>query len=218
MRVTALLLIAVVGTPLLQRVLRETNSHAATARGVAAFERGDFARAANDLAEAERISGDQRSTLNRGTAEIAAGRVDSGIEAMSRVAADPRLREDALYNRGTAFLGSQQTDRAIADLEETLRINPQNVRAKRNLEIALRRKQQEQDAAGGSGDQKNQQQSGAGQQQQQQQPAPSQNPSTASAGGQANLEAILQSVAQQEREEMRRMRQRARGERGNTSW
>lgn len=208
--------IAVASTPLTQRLLRETNAHAATRRGVAAFERGDFDRAANDLGEAERLRPGQLSSFNRGTAEVAAGRLESGVGALTAATHALALRERALYNRGSAMLAAHQTDRAIADLEETLRLNPANIRAKRNLEIALRKKSEE-SAGSGEGSKSPQPRSGA-QQQQQQAPSQTQSASQKPTGGEPNLEAILESVAQQEREEMRRMRRRARGERGSASW
>jgi len=43
---------------------------------------------------------------------------------------------EALYNRGLAYATKGDLDKALADWEEVLRINPNNTDAKRNIERA----------------------------------------------------------------------------------
>lgn len=218
MRTVVLLCAMAVALPTTKAFFSETNSRAATARGIKAFAAGNFDAAANDFAEAERLRPTTWTALNRGTAEVAAGRIDSGVAALSRAAADPAIREQALFNRGTAMLAARNFDRAVADLEETLRLNPSNIRAKRNLEIALQNKQREEGAGGGAQQPSTDPQQQAGSQQQANAGGTPQQPNPAPQGGRPSVEAILESVAQQEREELRRLRQRGRGERRVTTW
>jgi tetratricopeptide (TPR) repeat protein len=214
-RPAVVLLIAVTAASWATPFLREANSRAATKRGIKAFAAGQFAEAANDLGEAAKLRPGTVSSLNAGTASVAAGDFEKGMAALGEAAQDPQLREQALFNRGTAMLASHQNDRAIADLEETLRINPGSMRAKRNLEIALRNKQKDEGAGGGKGQQSQQPQDG---QQEQQGESGAPNAQQKPAGGEADIEAILESVAQQEKEELRRMRRRGRPDRGIANW
>lgn len=124
---------------------------------------------------------------NLGTALLALGRYDEADTHFQRAleGVDPELRERAFYNLGNRFL---QDARARADLREqgtlldaaieaykrTLRIDPADVDAKWNLEMALREREdneqqqqsmpqqqeQEQDESGDS--EQEQQQSGGG--------------------------------------------------------
>ena len=121
-----------------------------------------------------------------------------------------RLRQPALFNRGNAALAANALDYAIRDYTAALRLQPNDTAAKRNLEIALRKKAQ-QDESGGKGGQPN---PGP--------PAP-QPPSQTPQNGQqkpkggADVEALLRSVQQQEQEELARMRQQ-KSVRGHVGW
>src|SRR5207245_10917709 len=106
---------------------------------------------------------------------------------------------------------SNAYDYAIRDFTETLRLRPNDAPAKRNLEIALLRKNLQQRRAGGS----RQPQKGSSPQPQQQQAQPS--PDEKQQNRDANGEALLRSVQQQEQEELMRMH-RARGEKLHVGW
>lgn len=179
---------------------RETNSHASSRRGEKEYAKQQFDRAAGDYARAKKIDASPRNAFNLGTAEIAAGRGQQGASDLEPAIGDPALRADALFNRGNAALGSKELDRAIADYKEALRAQPSHAAAKRNLEIALARR---------SAQQKQQSQSGAkgGADQKQQQPSPSEGKNEQR--GPMDLDALLRSVQQQEREELQRMKGRA---------
>jgi Ca-activated chloride channel family protein len=204
MRTVALLLISLT-------FWRDTNSRAASARGVEAYGKKQYAQAAEAFRRAQELSPSARSAFNRGTAEIAAGQREQGSATLAPAIADPALRADALYNRGNSALAAKAMDHAIRDYVDALRANPNHAAAKRNLEIALQRREQQRRNASASG-QKNQQ----GQAPQKPQPTPSagnQKPKP----GEVDLEALLRSVQQQEQDELRRMKAKASGE-GRVGW
>ena len=133
----------------------------------------------------------------------AAGQRTEGSATLTKAMETPSLRPQALFNRGNSALAANALDHAIRDYTEALRLVPGDREVKRNLEIALRRRESME-----------RQQKGGGQKEQQQ-PAgrqPRQQPDRGEKEeGQADAEALLRSVQQQEQEELARMK-RARGE------
>jgi len=195
---TALILLLAGGVTLAP-LLRDTNSRAATARGVAAFAKGDYPTSVAAFHTALQLAPTPARALNLGTAQIAAGNREEGSATLARALRDPALRGAALFNRGNAALAAKAYDYAIRDFSDALRVNPKDVAAKRNLEIALRKKAQQ--------DQQQQNQSGN-----QPKPPPNQPQTPApQAGSQTpkgnpDVDALLRSVQQQEQEELARMR------------
>lgn len=184
---------------------RPTSSHAASARGVQEFEQKKYGAAADSFAAAHEIRPSAELAFNRGTAEIAAGKRSQGSATLSSAIQDPRLRGDALYNRGNSALQANAFEHAIRDYIDVLKLRPSDMNAKRNLEIALTKKQQQDRQNSGAGGnqqtpqqnqpQKQQQPSGGAQQQQQPQQ-----------GNGTDADSLLRSVQQQEQEERRRMK------------
>jgi Ca-activated chloride channel homolog len=211
MRTIAILLVTVL--PFVQRLTRETNSHAATARGVKQFADKKYAEAQKSFATSSAIASSPTRSFNLGTSQIAAGNREAGSSTIAKALADPSLRADALFNRGNSALASNAFDYAIRDYSETLRLRPSDAAAKRNLEIALRRKQamqKQQDAGNGS------------QQNRGPQPQPKPQPSPQPGGDQKmkndpSVEGLLRSVQQQEQEELLRMHKPSR-ERLHVGW
>jgi Ca-activated chloride channel family protein len=207
----AILLLA--GLPFVQRLTRETNSHAATVRGVKQFAEKKYAEAQKSFATSSAIASSPQRSFNLGTSQIASGNREAGSATIAKALDDPALRADALFNRGNSALAANAFDYAIRDYSQTLRLRPSDAAAKRNLEIALRRKQEAQkQQGGGSGSQQDK----GPQPQQKPQPSPQQ-------GGQQqpkndpNVEGLLRSVQQQEQEELQRMHKPSR-ERVHVGW
>jgi tetratricopeptide (TPR) repeat protein len=192
---------------------RATNSRAATARGVAAFANKDYAGATNAFAQANALRSSPATAFNLGTAQVANGKREEGSATLAQAMNDRTLRADALYNRGNSALAAKAYDYAIRDYVETLKLRPDDISAKRNLEIALQKKQAMQQAR--DNNQKNQQ-SG---QQGQKQPSPSAGNRKEQEKPQAdaNSEALLRAVQQQEQEELERMK-RARAAHQRVGW
>lgn len=182
-------------------VVHETNSHAASKRGIEEFAAKQYAEAAQLLREAHRLAPSPRTAFNAATAAIAAGEHEEGSALMEEALRDPALRADAYFNRGNGALAANALDHAIRDYQDALRARPDFAEAKRNLEIALTRRESQQKSQSG-------QKGGAGgQQEQQQQPqSPAQGQKQEPKRGQADLEALLRSVQQQEQEELSRMK------------
>jgi len=189
---------------------RDTNSHASTSHGVKAFAQRKYADAVKDFASANSISPSPRRAFNLGTAQIAAGNREQGSSTLGKAMRTPELRADALFNRGNSALASSAYDYAIRDYADVLRLRPKDPSAKRNLEIALARRSQQQQRSGGS----RYPQKGSS-------PHPQKQNTDAAPNDQqkkdADVEALLRSVQQQEQEELTRMH-RARGEKVHVGW
>ena len=196
----------------LAQLWRDTNSHAATTRGVRAFAKKQYAAAAAAFAKANAIAPSPQRAFNLGTAQIAAGEREQGSSTLQGAMNDARLRASALFNRGNSALQSKAYDSAIRDYSNTLRLRPNDRAAKRNLEIALIRKQAARQSGGGS----QSQQKGSSRpdrSQAQRHPAPGERQQN----NQSTDDALLRSVQQQEQEELRRMHQ-GKGERLHVGW
>jgi len=192
----------------------ETNSHAASLRGSRQYLARKFDEAAAQFGRAAAIAPMPLRQFNLGTAQIAAGHRELGAATLEKAMTDVQLRPDALFNRGNGALEAKAWDYAIRDYTAALKLRPQDRAAKRNLEIALRRKEEQQ---------RQQQQGGNGQQgpgskpQPQPKPAAGQAPSQARPKGDPNAEALLRSVQQQEQEELARMH-KTQPERVHVGW
>jgi tetratricopeptide (TPR) repeat protein len=211
MKLMAMLFIAAL--PFAAQLTRETNSHAATARGVKQFTAKKYVDAQASFTTATAIAPSPSRSFNLGTSQIAAGNREAGSSTIAKALADPSLRPDALFNRGNSALASNAYDYAIRDYSETLRLRPSDAAAKRNLEIALRRKQAMQQQQGGNG---------GNQPIQGQQPQPKPQPSQQQGNQQTpksdpTADALLRSVQQQEQEELARMHRPSR-ERLHVGW
>ncbi len=196
----------------LPQLWRDTNSHAATAHGVKAFQQQKYSDAASAFAKANRIAPSPQRAFNLGTAQIAAGNREQGSSTLARAMEDRRLRADALFNRGNSALSANAFDYAIHDYVEALKLQPKDAAAKRNLEIALVRKRSMQRQSTGS---RNNQQGSSPKQKPENPEQSSRDPKQRS--DQENVEALLRSVQQQEQEELQRMH-RAKPEKVHVGW
>lgn|SRR4051794_25805960 len=188
------------------RVWHDLSSYLASAGGVKQFQAKQYAKSTASFDKANAIKSTPARQFNLGTAEAASGDRERGAAALDKAMSDPGLRADALYNRGTSALAAKAYDSAIRDYVDVLKLRPNDAATKRNLEIAhvLKRAVQQQ-----------QNQRGAPQQQSQKQQAKTgERPKEK---GEADLDALLRAVQQQEKEELSRMH-RARGEKLRVGW
>src|SRR5947209_4659085 len=88
-------------------VWRHLSSYLATARGVKQYAAKQYAQSTAAFEKANAIQPTPARELNLGTAEVAAGDRERGAAALDRAMKDPRLRADALYNRGTSALSAK---------------------------------------------------------------------------------------------------------------
>ncbi|MFA6956675.1 MAG: tetratricopeptide repeat protein [Thermoanaerobaculia bacterium] len=190
--------------PALQAWLRSSNSRASTEQGIEQYEKKKNAEATSSFAAAEQIDHGAIARYNLGTARVASGEGSRAATDFGDAIKDDTLAADAFYNRGSAALQSQSWDDAIRDFSDVLRRNPIDADAKRNLEIALRRKQKDEERRRQQ-QQQQQQQKQQGSDQKQQQPKAG-DEGEKQPEGDVDLESLLRSVSQQEREELSRMR------------
>jgi tetratricopeptide (TPR) repeat protein len=192
---------------------RATNSHAASVRGVKAYNARQYEDSATAFSVANAADPTPANAFNLGTAQIAAGQREQGSASLSDAMRDRGLRAAALYNRGNSALAANAFDNAVRDYGAALRLRPADRETKRNLEIALARRQQAKQSQ--SGQQKNP--SGG-------RPNPQRPPQSQSGmqkrqpnGGEQNAAALLRAVQEQEQEELNRMK-RAKADRQRVGW
>jgi tetratricopeptide (TPR) repeat protein len=193
----------------LMPMVQASNSKASSQRGREAFVEGDFENAVRELGVAAEIRPGPEASFDLGTARIAAGDTAGGLQSLTGAFEDDALSTDVRYNAGWAALGVRDWDSAIREYEEVLRDRPGDGNAKRNLEIALRRKEESQQqpepqpqSQSGPPDQNEDEDEDDGQP-----PPQGETPSDEA----ADVDSILRSVEQQEKEELERMRRSHRG-------
>jgi tetratricopeptide (TPR) repeat protein len=186
------------------RVWHDLNAYLASARGVKQYQAKEYAKSTQSFEKANAVKTTPARELNLGTAQVASGDRERGAAALDKAMADPRLRADALYNRGTSALSAKAFDSAIRDYVDVLKLRPNDAATKRNLEIAhaLKRAMQRPSNRGAPRPQSEKPQTSGEQPQKK---------------GETDLDALLRAVQQQEKEELSRMH-RARGEKLRVGW
>lgn len=116
-----------------------------TSKGMKAYEAGDAAQAlaAFEKARAAR-PGSAVTRFNEAVAQAKAGKATEAAETFTALSREKNdLGFESHYNLGNALLGSQQLPGAVAAYRDALRLKPDDARARRNLEIALRQMEQQ---------------------------------------------------------------------------
>jgi Ca-activated chloride channel family protein len=124
---------------ILARPSRETN------KGLKAYQAGDPAQALAAFEKARAARPDSPTTrFNEAVAQAKAGKAPEAIETFTDLSRQKNdLGFESNYNLGNALLSSQQLPGAIAAYRDALRLKPDDARARRNLEIALRQQEQQ---------------------------------------------------------------------------
>lgn len=129
------------------------NARERTGEGRAAWQRGDHAAAARAFDQALELGGEEAALpFNAGTGHLAAGTPGAALPLLQRAAdagaaapagsAAAALRPDALYNLGNAHLAAGDAQAAADAYRACLRLAPDHLPAKHNLELALKRNEQ----------------------------------------------------------------------------
>lgn len=187
--------------------LLRDNTSTLTKKGSEEFAAGRHAEALKRFDEVLRRKKSSRSLFNAGTASIAAGEVQRGISHLRLAANDDRgIAADSHYNEGNALLASD-VEGAIRSYKAALRRDATHAAAKRNLEIAMRRREQQPRDGKGKGDEKSEQQGGgSGRDPKEQSDSSQPEGEQPQQRGETDAEQLLRAVEQQEREEISRMR------------
>jgi Ca-activated chloride channel family protein len=131
--------------PLAADVIDELLGRPARSTSVArkAYESGDLENAARSFSEARASRpADPRTRFNEATTLLQrpGDGARAATETLLALARDPKagLAFESHYNLGTAALARNDAPSAVSALRDALRIRPDDARARRNLEIALR--------------------------------------------------------------------------------
>ena len=89
---------------------RDSNSHAANARGVDAYDHKKYVGAVSAFGKQASIHPSPAASFNLGTSQIAAGNRELGSATIAKAMVDPKLRGDAFYNRGNSALAAKAYD------------------------------------------------------------------------------------------------------------
>ncbi len=113
--------------------------------GVAAYQQGDYQKAAAYFQEA--ILADSTNPIaffNLGDALYRLGKFQEAAKAFERslVMETPDQVEQAYYNLGNTYFQLQDYQKAAAFYRKALQLNPRDMDAKHNLELALRKLKQ----------------------------------------------------------------------------
>ena len=124
---------------ILARPSRETN------KGLKAYEAGDAATALAAFEKARAARPDSATTrFNEAVAQAKAGKAQEATETFTSLSREKNdLAFESHYNLGNTLLATQQLPAAIAAYRDSLRLRPDDPRARRNLEIALRQMEQQ---------------------------------------------------------------------------
>ena len=190
-------------------------SQSNTAAGIRAYHGKQYLQSAAAFRRAVQEGDRTPPTLyNYGTALLAADSLQTAVEVLERAAESPdaELRYRALFNMGLAHLqrglnappqqADEPLDAALAAYKKVLLLRSDDVDAKWNYELALRKKQE---GGGGGG--------GGGSSDSQPDPSPEQqNPSPSGGLGERQAEQLLGSAAREERDVQARRQQRSRAQ------
>jgi len=112
-----------------------------------AFTRQQYDRAEQLYDQARQQQPDEwRLAFNTAVAQAAGKKLDVAAKGFEKIAASgpQELREAAEYNAGNCYLAQQQKDQAIEHYKRALYLNPNDMNAKWNLELAKRQQKQDQ--------------------------------------------------------------------------
>jgi tetratricopeptide (TPR) repeat protein len=108
-------------------------------RGVAYHEKDDYYRAIADFTQLIRIDPNYRDAYNnRGIIYYQNNDYDNAIEDFTQMIRIDPNDADSYFNRGLSYSNKSDWNRAIADFEAALMIDPNHIKAKANLEEALK--------------------------------------------------------------------------------
>jgi len=145
-------------------------------QGVTQWSEGEIEGAAQSFAGAAMLDPENPERLyDLGTALGAEGQLDAAVPILEQALAGGVA--DAAYNAGTSSLQGQQAEQAVKWLREAVLLDPDDLEAKRNYELALALLEQQQQQQQQDQDKEDEQEQDEDQQDQNQEPQPTPTPS-----------------------------------------
>jgi tetratricopeptide (TPR) repeat protein len=110
------------------------------------YEKGEYDEAIARYHTAQRKGNLPEIDFNLGNAHYKSGNLERAAEEYLKTLNDTSatLRSKSLYNLGNALLKAGQPDKAVEAYINSLKLNPEDINTKQNLEYALRMMQQQQ--------------------------------------------------------------------------
>jgi Ca-activated chloride channel homolog len=116
-------------------------AHQAARQGDKDFTNGKFKEAELNYHRAQEKGRNDQTTYNLGNAIYKQQRYDEALEAYGKIAdktQDKSLKSSSLYNQGNTHFYKNEYEKSIEDYKNALRLNPNDLDAKRNLALAKR--------------------------------------------------------------------------------
>jgi Ca-activated chloride channel homolog len=139
-------------------------------KGDGAYKEGDYKGAEENYRKSLEMQPNAKGSFNLGNAIFKQQRYTDAIKQYDEIIAksnDNTLKANSLYNKGNAHFWNKEYDKSVEAFKQSLRLNPNDENAKKNLAKAKRQLQEQQKQQ-----QKNQQNQQEPQQDQKQQQQP----------------------------------------------
>jgi tetratricopeptide (TPR) repeat protein len=198
--IPTIMLNAVVGILFFTAELKAQSAHQLLQKADKAYDNNDFASAEDQYKQAEAKKNSQgKGAFNLGNTFFQQKKYDEAQIQYQEAAKDFWRKEDkaeALYNLGNVYLEKKDYDKSIETYKNSLRLNPNDVQAKKNLTLALQQKKQQEQKQQQNKDNKNQNQENQNQEKNQQNQSEKQEKSQKQ--GQQNQQNSQQNQTQQQ--------------------
>ena len=101
------------------------------------YRKGEYEKASGEF---QKVSTDQRAKFNYGNALYKQNKKDEAAavyDGLSTIENKPELRSQSFYNKGVILSGRQKLEESIEAYKNTLRLDPDDMQARENLQKAL---------------------------------------------------------------------------------
>jgi tetratricopeptide (TPR) repeat protein len=132
----------------LQNSILAQSHQKAIKEGNQAYKKNEFEQAKTQYGNAlQQKKDDPTAWFNLGNANYKTKQLDSALNAFDAAATNANnaeLKSNALYNKGVALQNNKKLPECIGAYKDALKLNPQNIDARHNLQLALKQQQQKQ--------------------------------------------------------------------------
>lgn len=116
-------------------------------KGDGAYREGDYKGAEENYRKSLEMQSNAKGSFNLGNAIFKQQRYTDAIKQYDEIIAksnDNTLKANSLYNKGNAHFWNKEYDKAVEAYKQSLRLNPKDENAKKNLAKAKRQLQEQQ--------------------------------------------------------------------------